>query len=129
MSYRNQRRQLVARLGRAKSEVSIDTKRVRDLETDLKVLKSDRLWRRANRWGISNRSEIGPWETNSDLTLWWLNSDNRLVEAKKVIDNAKHTYIKKWVDLLSPILSVIISILAFLLAALALYLQFVGRIH
>ena len=54
----------------------------------------------------------------------------------KVIEEARFAYYKRWIDTLTPIASVlialasaVISLLAVTLAAIALYLQLVGKPH
>jgi hypothetical protein len=66
---------------------------------------------------------VDPWRT--DEVRKWLN-EPELARAKRVISEARFAWWKKWVDLLSPVASIVISLLAFGLAALALYLQLIN---
>ncbi|HSS19317.1 MAG TPA: hypothetical protein VLL54_04530 [Pyrinomonadaceae bacterium] len=127
LSYRKERKRLLAEITKAK-QLPPDPQKARLHETDLRVLDSDRLWQRAEWWGLS-RSDLGPWEHDPETGRWWFPADQRFDEAKKQFAEGRYAVVKKWVDLLSPIASLVISILAFALAALALYLELIGRIQ
>jgi hypothetical protein len=118
MSYRKERKQLASQLAQAKADNPTDSQ-ARSLEVDLRILDSNQLWRRAMRWGLS-RSDIGPWESDRENTRLWLRSDERFAEANKRIDEARYAVVKKWVDLLIPIASLVISLVALVIAAMAL---------
>ena len=77
------------------------------------------------RFGINLAENVGPWET--DEARMWLREKEQ-TKARRLINEARFDWWKKWVGLLSPALSVIISLLALMLAALALYLQLRGKI-
>jgi hypothetical protein len=129
MSYKRERAHLLRQIAGATTSLPAGCQTIRDLEIDLRVLESERLREQARRWGIELRDAIGPWETDRGNTRWWLRLDKQYAEAEKAIDDARYAYFKKWVDLISPVASVVISILAFALAALALYLQLSGKLH
>jgi hypothetical protein len=127
-AYKNARQQFQRDIASARAETPVDTEKVARIEVELKVLESDRLRERAKRLGIELVGAVGPWETDSD-NRYWLRLDKQYAEAEKVIQDARYDYWKKWVDLLSPVVSVVIAVLAFALAALALYFQLIGKIR
>lgn len=127
-AYKSARQQLQREIASARAETPVDTQKVARIEVELKVLESDRLRERAKRLGVELVGAVGPWETDSE-NRYWLRLDKQYVEAEKVIQDARYDYWKKWVDLFSPVVSVVISVLAFALAALALYFQVVGKIR
>jgi len=126
-SYKRQRKILVrriedvARLGMHNS----DERRIVHLRQELLVFDSDRLRERANRFGIDLIAMVGPWETDS-LHMWL--KDKEQIKARRVIAEARFEWWKKWIGLLSPVISIIISLLAVAFAALALYLQLTGKL-
>jgi hypothetical protein len=129
MSVKTTRQQLQRDLASAKRETPVDPQKVRRIEVELKVLESDRLRAKARRWGLELvGSAVGSWETDEN-NRYWLGQDKQYAAAEKLISDVRYAAFKKWVDLLSPILSVVISILAFVLAALALYFQWTGKIR
>jgi hypothetical protein len=127
-AYKRARQRLQIEVASARAEAPIDPQKLSRLEVDLKVLESNQLRDRAKRFGIELVGAVGPWETDSD-NRYWLRLDKQYAEAEKVIQDARYDYWKKWVDLLSPVVSVVISVLAFALAALALYFQVAGKIR
>jgi hypothetical protein len=129
MSVKTIRQQLQRDLASAKRETPVDLQKVRRAEVELKVLESDRLRAKARRWGLELvGSAVGSWETDAE-NRYWLGQDKQYALAERLISEARFAAVKKWVDLLSPILSVIISVLAFALAALALYFQWTGKLR
>jgi hypothetical protein len=127
-TYTSTRQKLHCDLTSAKAESPVDPEKIKRLEVELKVLESDRLRQQARRWNLElYGSAVGSWETDSYRQ--WLPQAQQYALAEKLISEARFALIKKWVDLLSPILSVVISISAFVLALLALYFQWTGRIR
>lgn len=126
MSYKAERRRLLERQQALALAPSGDAK-IKEIEIKLKVLESNRLREKAKKWGIDLTEAVGPWET--DDARMWISQDKHYAQAEKIISEAQYAYWRKWVDLISPVASVVISLLAFALAALALYLQLVGRLR
>lgn len=108
------------------------------LEEDLKILESDALLEKAARFNLdlTNTAGVGPWMTHAVKPgRTWLEKKS-YAAASKAISEARRAWYKQWIDLLSPVASVIIaigstliSLLALVLAAVALYLQLIGRLH
>lgn len=98
------------------------------LEEDLDVFETLELKEQAELFGIS----ISPQDSDSlALAKFWdktrddrsfLTEKGRAVVKNRIID-ARFSYWKRWIDIVTPIASTIISISALLLAAPALYLQ------
>ena len=73
------------------------------------------------RFGIEETFGSG-WQLDVRGERFYL-KDGARARARKLITEARYNYWKRWIDLLSPVLSLIISFLAFLIAVVALYLQ------
>jgi hypothetical protein len=99
---------------------------IADLENELDAVESHHLIERAKNFGVDLKEAVGPWYTDHRSRSWLPDKDQ--VRANRVIGDARFAWWKKWVELLSPVLSVVISLLAVALAALALYLQLKGNI-
>jgi len=101
-------------------------------------LESDELRRRAAKYGLdlTQAPGVGPWTSDPiDPKRIWL-EEWRQAPAHKAIEEARFAYYKKWINTLTPIASVlialasaVISLFAVTLAAVALYLQLVGKLH
>ncbi len=119
-SYKQTRKQLQRDIVLAKAETPLDTQKVNCLEVDLKILDSDRLRERARRWDFDlYGSEVGSWQTHSDGHNY-LGQHAQYELAEKLIRDAKYRWFKKWTDLLIPIASLVISLVALIIAILAL---------
>ena len=89
------------------------------LEIELAVNEANRLFRQAKRYGVVGTPQQ---QTANPGSRPYFKPHNQ--EAfERMIAEARYSTIKKWVDLLTPILSTVVSILALLIAVLALYLQ------
>jgi|ERR1041385_2333471 hypothetical protein len=124
---KSERRALIRKLARMES-IAIhdsDDRRVKDLRIDLLVLEADELREEASGLGIDLVSAVGPWETD-DKRMWLQRKEQN--KARQVIADARFEWWKKWIGILSPVLSVIIALLALMVAGLALYLQLKGRL-
>lgn len=96
-----------------------------ELENQLDAVESHHLSQRAKRFGIDLKEAVGPWNSNGRGREWL--EDKYQIKAAQVISDARYAWWKKWVDLLSPVLSVIMSLLAVAIAGFALYLQVTGK--
>jgi hypothetical protein len=124
--HRSERRALIRKLERMES-IAIhdsDDRRVKEMRIDLLVLEADELRERASELGIDLVSAVGPWETD-DKRMWLQRKEQN--KARKVIADARFEWWKKWIAVLSPVLSVVIALLALMVASLALYLQVKGK--
>jgi hypothetical protein len=124
---KSERRALIRKLARMES-IAIhdsDDRRVKDLRIDLLVLEADELREEASGLGIDLVSAVGPWETD-DKRMWLQRKEQN--KARQVLADARFEWWKKWIGILSPVLSVIIALLALMVAGLALYLQLKGRL-
>lgn len=94
------------------------------LEIELAVHEARRLFRLAKRWGVEGTPQQkidDPNHTGDQSRRYFTPQNQEAFEG--MIANARRKLITEWVAILSPIISVIISVLAFLISALALYLQ------
>ena len=97
------------------------------LEEDLSVLETLELADRAQPFGIN----LFPIDSRlGDPAIWVTSRDGRrmlteygVIRANNLITEARFSYWKRWIDVVTPVASTIISVIALLLAALALYLQ------
>lgn len=98
------------------------------LEEDLNVLETLELQEQAKSFGI----ELIPDNTGyiKGTDYWDKTRDGRtcltergMTVAKNRIIDARLAYWKRWIDIVTPIVSIIFSVIALLIAALALYLQ------
>ena len=129
MSYKEERRRLLERQQALAGAPLTCAKQIKETEIKLKVLESNRLREKAKKWGIDLVEAVGPWETDANSTRSWISQDKHYAQAARIISDTRFAYWKKWVDVISPVASVVISLLAFVLAALALCLQLVGRLR
>lgn len=97
------------------------------LVEDLRILETQELEAQARPFGINLYPII---QTIGDPALWENTSNGRrvlteagLTRAKNLIVDARFSYWKRWVEIVTPVASTIVSILALLIAILALYLQ------
>jgi len=88
-------------------------------------LKSSELREEGMRFGVDIGESVGPWYT--DDTRKWL-EDTEQAKARRVIEGIRFEWWKKWIGLVSPVASVLIALMAFMLASVALYLQVTGKI-
>jgi len=125
--YKRERKALARQIANLESygQHSSDEQRLNRLKLKLMVLDSDRLRERAMRFGVNLVEAVGPWHT--DEARMWLREKEQ-TNARRVINDARFDWWKRWIGLLSPAVSVLIALLALLLAALALYLQLKGKI-
>jgi len=112
---------------------------VYDIETaetvsELRWMQTAKLRRRAKKFGLELQphgwlivGEEPYWETNPHTNRTYL-SDAGIEKLSHEIVDARFAYWKRWVEILAPTASVIISLLALGLAALALYLQLTGML-
>jgi hypothetical protein len=150
--YKKQRRQLQKSIAKAERDIEAESLKLKDvrpqdvgmfglnvsryntrkhdLEMELEVLEAKYLMELGEKWGTDGSPtklmydpnyvglEPRPYFTpqNKELMLKW-------------ISDARRKRIREWVEIVSPVASVIISLLAFLLAALALYLQITSMTH
>jgi hypothetical protein len=99
-----------------------------ELEEELNVVESSRLRKKAMRFGVDLNEGFGPWMTHAVIPgRKWL-EEKEQSKAHRAIREAQMEWWRKWITLLSPVASVIIALLAFALAALALYLQITGKL-
>lgn len=82
-----------------------------ELENRLAVLESSRLKHEAARFGIDLIRAVGPWYSESNRRYEWLKEPEQIA-ASQIIREARFAWWKKWLELLVPILSLIIAILA-----------------
>jgi hypothetical protein len=124
--YRNERTALIRKLERMESIAvhDSDDRRVKELRTELLVLETDELRERASGFGIDLVSAVGPWETD-DRRMWLPKKEQN--KARRLIADTRFEWWKKWISVLSPVVSVVIALLAFMVAVLALYLQLKGK--
>lgn len=104
--------------------------RKHDLEMELEVLEARHLLDEAERWGVEGSvpQEIyDPRYVGLEPRPYFKAQNKELM--RRMISDARRKRIKEWVEIISPVASVIISLLAFLLAALALYLQVTRQTH
>jgi hypothetical protein len=101
---------------------------IRDALQFVKFYDSLILEDEAGRLGIDLHSTVGPWFESANKRFTWL-EEREQAAARRIISEARFAWWKKWIDLLSPALSVVISLLAFALAAIALYLQVTGKLR
>jgi hypothetical protein len=95
------------------------------LEEDLRVLERIELEEQARPFGIDLYPSEGRW---GDALLWENTRDGRRMlteqgwlRGKKLITDARMDYWKRWTDIVAPIASTIISIIALIVAVIALY--------
>ena len=93
----------------------------------LDIFESNLLRQKARRMGVEIPKKPGWWDNDieefmalnvpagdmDNLANWWLTEDGRSIVAKQVSD-AQLAYWKRWAELLIPILSLIIAIIALL---------------
>lgn len=95
------------------------------LEMELEVLEAKHLLKLAEKWGyegpLVQQQMYDPHYTGVEPRPFFTPQNKALM--RKIITDARRRRIKEWVEIISPVASVVISLLAFLLAALALYLQ------
>lgn len=98
----------------------------------LRWMQTEELRKRAKKFGIKPQGyhvlytgEEPYWETNKHTRRTYL-SEAGAEKLNQQIVEARFAYWKRWIDILAPTASVIISLLALALAALALYLQAKG---
>ena len=102
------------------------------LQAELDLLDTNELRRQAKRVGIDldldNLAGVGPWESHPENPqMRWLTS-RRQPDTIRVIEAARSARRKKRRDLIIKLAPIIIALLAFLVAVLALYLQLTGKI-
>jgi hypothetical protein len=85
---------------------------------ELRRLETEKLQRDIQRFGITAIFASG-WKLDARGGEWYL-SEEAMTTARNMIKEARYNYWKKWFDLLVPILSFIVSILALLVAIIAL---------
>lgn len=129
--YRKERDRLLTEIETLKGNGATPLE-VQAREAELHILETNCLRQIGNRY-FDFDSQVGPWQTDSDLKRRWLMPPQR-VEAAKKIRAAKKAWVKEWIQILSPVASVIISLLAaiislaaFAVSALALYLRMAGK--
>lgn len=94
------------------------------IEVELERLETVRLMKKAARYGI----KLGPFETlwtederfSAEERKSYL-SQNGKAEVSKMINDARYIGAKKWVDLLSPVLTVLFALLALIISMIALF--------
>lgn len=128
-TYKKRRQQLQLEIAAAKAGTLSIPQQIRSLETQLRILECERLRESANRYGLDliASAPVGPWVHDPENDVQYLSTAEQLALAERAIEDARYEYWKKWVDLISPVASVVISLLAFALAAVALYLQLSGK--
>ena len=115
-------------------------KKVYDQETagivsKLRWMDTQGLIRRARKYGVEPQpydwdipTVESHWEANEYTGQRYL-SNFGAAQLTGDTSAAKFALWKKWIDVISPVASVVISILAFALATLALYLQLTGKLR
>jgi hypothetical protein len=95
------------------------------LEDDLRVFERLDLEEQARPFGIDLYPMVQP---PGSASLWEATNDGRrvlteagFIRAKNLIIEARMNYWKRWIDILAPIASTIISIIALIVAIIALY--------
>ena len=93
----------------------------------LENFKTHLLRKKAEKFGIDlpPYGDDNYWETYPFSNDTYLNN-NGTAKANKDIADARFAYWKRWIDISSPVASVLISLFALAVAALALYLQAKG---
>jgi cell division septum initiation protein DivIVA len=126
-AYKKERKALKRRIADLEKESASvdDAQKIARCKLELKVLESSYLQKRAARFGIDLVEAVGPWYT--DEARRWLNEKEQ-AKAHQVIADARFDWWKKWIGVISPVASVIIALVAIMLAVLALYLQITGKI-
>jgi len=103
--------------------------RKHDCEMELEVLEASHLLDKAEWWraeGSAHQEIYDPNYTGMKPRPYFSPQNKEVMW--KLISDARRNRIKEWIDIISPVASVVISLLAFALAALALYLQLTRRI-
>lgn len=83
---------------------------IAELQNELDAVESRHLSQRAKRFGIDLQEAVGPWYSDHRGRLWL--EDKYRVKASQAISDARFAWWRKWLELLVPILSLIIAILA-----------------
>ena len=103
-------------------------RQIGELEEELNMVESVHLRKRAERFGIDLVNAVGPWMTHAVIPgRMWL-EEREQAKARRVISDARFEWWKKWIGLVSPVASVLIALMAFVLAGVALYLQVTGKL-
>lgn len=130
--YRQERTRLLREIAALKARPATP-KQIEDRENDLHVLETDRLRKIGRRYGFDIDSQVDHWQMDADQRRRWLLPTQRLVAAEK-IRAAKKLWVKEWIQILSPIAGVIIALFAaiislgaFALSVVALYLKITGK--
>jgi hypothetical protein len=89
------------------------------LLAELSQLKTKKLFRMLKQFGVEWQGDESWWYESPVTRKRWLNETGETRLRRLVVD-ARFNYWKRWVDLLSPIISTIISILALIVAIVAL---------
>jgi hypothetical protein len=99
------------------------------LELQIEALEADRLQKRAAQFGLYELPPREAYEPKTEgVAGFYYFLPHHKERLYRMIADARFNWWKKWIDIISPVASVIISLLAFALAALALYLQITKRI-
>jgi hypothetical protein len=89
-------------------------------EMELEVLEAEHLLDQAGKWGVdgSARQETyDPHFTGVEPRIYF-NPQNKAL-MRRMISDAKYEWWKRWVDLLSPVVATIISIIALIISIVA----------
>jgi len=93
------------------------------IEIELRRLESGRTYSLMRSWGVDAPKQnipSGPlYEADRDGNL--LLTQDGQAAASQAISDARFAWCKKWVDLLAPIMSTIISLIALAISIIALY--------
>ena len=84
----------------------------------LEMLETDRLLRKARRLGLEFKSDHNWWAENEITEQRWLSrlGDSRL---RKLIRDERFNIAEKWVKILVPVLTALISVLSLIVALVA----------
>ena len=103
------------------------TSEILALEDQLRALPSDELRSRAMRFGIDLVGAVESWEHSGSYgTATWLTEKGQ-AKATRLIAEARFAYWERWIKIVNPVASVIIALLAFAVAALALWFRLHGN--
>lgn len=99
------------------------------LEMELEVLEAGYLLKKAARYGLEATPPNLLYDPKmSGVALRPYFVDGNKAKMRRMIADARKAYWKDWIAIISPLATVIISLLALLVSALAIYLQLTKRI-
>jgi hypothetical protein len=98
------------------SQYDLELDRIRD---GLKALDTKYLLEEANRFDVDVSMDDSWWETDSNSRKYLSELGKAKLEA--VIREKRYSYWKRWTDLIIPIISTLIALLALAVALIALY--------